>query len=188
LEPSIDWFDYNRLMKGIFYIFLSSIVFITLCACNASMDLDRLEYKRNQAMMDTLSVVKIAKEFNKLFPENHRFISRYALDQKEAGFSMTCYLYERYILTLSMTIDFDKDNDAVLRFYDEKIIVSEIIDIVVLPDGRYSQRFGNTYNIPIKKWFKLYKADGDFSKIDMHLKKNEPVEGFSDYVQKMNED
>jgi hypothetical protein len=170
-------------MKGIFYIFISSVVLITLCACDASMDLDRLEYKQNQAMVDTLSSIEIAKEFNELFPENNRFISRYGLDQKEAEFSITSYLYERYILTLSMTIDFDKDNDVVLKFYDEKILISEVIEIAILPDGRYSQHFGNTYNIPIEEWFKVYEADGDFSKVYVDLKRNEPVEGFSDYAQ-----
>jgi hypothetical protein len=131
---------------------------------------------RFAALDDVRDSAPFVSEFVHLFPGTE-VNYRYFTSADEPGFDVEVDLYERYSLTMQLSVRFDSERRKVTGYGDPKFYLLEAASQTGR-ETRYdpggARQFGST------EWRTLVEHAGDFSAIGYLMRTNQPVAGFRD--------
>jgi hypothetical protein len=119
-----------------------------------------------------------------LFGDMDHFISHFGFSQETNNWHSEVYLYGRYRLQMTVKVKVDYKNKTVEQVGEPQfgIFESDRIYDVYEPGDKMGEDVGNQRLFGAKEWDEIYANRGDFSVIGFPLIKDDPVEGFEEFV------
>ena len=123
-------------------------------------------------------------QFGELFPDAEHRVTSMKWDFPDGDrwvdvWSSSAALHQRYIMEMIVPVDL---SDSEMKPLDTPFfVIVEHSKITFDERGYPSLKLGDSWDPDITQWDQLVASGGDFSTINILLKKNEPVENFERY-------
>lgn len=143
---------------------------------------DREMVKRqDEIVARALEEISLLRAFKKRFPDSQHFISYITGKDGRTTWNSKTALFGRYVLQMRVPANIDRDTLKVRLDAEPTFEIKEVTAINVLPDGREQVSYGKSIIFDAADWKRLDATDEDFAALGIKLKKDQPIEGFSDY-------
>ena len=150
------------------------IIFILLISLACISCTNRKEYDNTVA--DGIKKIPVIIETYETFDIPIKSsISYYSKKYGSPVWTTTVLLYDRYILRIDIDVDFEKGK--IISFKNPSYYLYEITSIIMQSNGgvNISSNGGISYHLTNEEWKTLIFNNGDFPKIKIELKKDQPI-------------
>jgi len=137
--------------------------------------------RQDEIVNKALEEIPLLRAFKSRFPDSRHFISYITGKDGSTTWNSKAALFGRYVLQMRVSVNIDRDTFKVRLDSEPAFELKEITAITALPDGRQQVFYGKNITFDADGWKRLEASDGDFETLGIKLKKDQQVEGFSDY-------
>ena len=156
------------------------VLFMFVLGCTRRSDRELVQ-RHDEIVAYATSDVPEFKAFKQCFPESRSFISYITGQNGDPTWNSKAPLFGRYMLEMTVPIRIDRETFRVTPTASPDFTFREISDISNA-SGREVISYAGAIPFSLADWEKLKAAQGDFDKIGIQLKKNQPVPNFGDFT------
>ncbi len=166
------------------YVPLVLLILTCFSSCGYGGGFNMENYKK--AVKSGFVLIPESLQIEKLFGDSDHFIS-YSGPNVGQDWNTEVFFGGRYTLTMQVDVKTDSSGPGFSKITSvvgkPTFYLNELRSIDISPDGSASgAESANGWQFDADKWAKVVEAKGDFSVIDITLKKDAPLKGFKEYV------
>lgn len=161
-------------------VMLAVIACLSAFGC-ARADEGEMVKRQDEIVARALEELPLLRAFKNRFPDSRHFISYITGKDGRTTWNSKTPIFGRYVLQMRVPARIDRDTLKVHLDAEPAFELKEVTAITALPDGRQQVFYGKNVTFTAADWKRLEAANGDFEVLGIKLKKDQPIEGFSDY-------
>jgi hypothetical protein len=136
-----------------------------------------------QALASGQRDVQVVKEFVALFPKARHRITYYTGQAGRPRWSSTVGLFGRYILRVEFNVTFDAGRTKIVKHDPPEFRLQELEKVTYDPKARTEETdWGVDVPFGSKQWRNVVEAKGDLTVLGAKIKRDDPVKGFQEYL------